>query len=489
MNEAVMEKKKWWALPALWASGIALFIPLLRNRFIGDDYTALLIFKAYKTKPFFETVLYGGNDFFRPLNLALIMARGALFGDNPLPYVLANIAMHLVNTTMVYLIASRVFKKTLAAVSSSVLFLVAFSHYEAITWISGSVTLFVTFFILMTLYSYMRFREKGRGFWLGFSLASYILAFLMQEASIALPLLLPLYDLILVRKADRTRGFFYPYIVFGAILAAYIVLQFSWAYRFIGSEGIYKPGWHILTNLFDYWVWLWMPNPRHPYVASVLGILPPPLLWVYWALAAVAALTLPLIILLACLRKLSRPLLWSFLLAVATLLVFLPFTIKISARYPYLPSVGISLFAGGLFSAAWEFFKERRRTALIWALCVLGGIYLACNVFATILVQKEFVRVSVLTERLAVDMEKLTDFGKDDVIFIEELPSHIHLHEAVNWISGKEVTIYASNDAYRKTPRTLEETREWFKGKKGDLYHLRFESGKLELVSKEHLSP
>jgi hypothetical protein len=491
MKESAVEwRKNLWVIPGLWLTGALTFLPLLGNRFIADDFTALSIFRAYRSKPFFQTVLYGGNDFFRPLNMALIMARGALFGDAPLPYVAANIILHLVNATLVFLIARRVFKRTLAAAAAGFLFLVAFSHYEAITWVSSSVTLFVTLFVLISIYGHVRFREKGGIGWLIFAIAGFILAFLTKETAVALPFILLACDLLLVKKEKRSKGFFYPYAIYGALLAAYLAIQTGWAVRFMGTDSIYKAGWHVLTNVADYWVWLWMPNPRHPYVAGVLSILPRGVLVIYWIIAGAAALTLPLIVALAVLKKLSRPMLWSFICSILALLVFLPFTIKISARYAYLPSVFVAMFAGGLFSRAYFYLREKgRRARRVWqmVLVIAGSLYLIGNVAGLLLIQREFVKVSTSTERLALRIGELVELADEDVIFIEGLPAHVHLREAVQWFHNPTVHVHADNDKYRGTPKTLEATREFYRNSEANLYHLRFEDDNLFLLSRESL--
>ncbi len=494
MKESAVEgKKNLWVIPGLWLTGALAFLPLLGNRFIADDFTALSIFRLYRSKPFFQTVLYGGNDFFRPLNMAFIMARGALFGDAPLPYVIANILLHLVNTTLVFLIARRVFKRTLAAAAAGFLFLFAFSHYEAITWISSSVTLFVTLFMLISIYGHVRFREKGGIGWLIFAIAGFILAFLTKETAISLPFILLACDLILVKKEKRSKGFLYPYAIYGALLAAYLAIQTGWAMRFMGTDSIYKAGWHVLTNLADYWMWLWMPNPRHPYVAGVLSVLPKGMLVGCWILTGAAALMLPLIVVLAALKKLSRPMLWSFICSILAILVFLPFTIKISARYAYLPSVFIALFAGLLFSRVYFYLKEKgrrgRRGRRVWqmVLVITGSLYLIGNVTGLLLIQREFVKVSTTTERLALQIGELVELTDEDVIFIEDLPAHVHLREAVQYYHNPTVHVHADNDAYRGTPKTIEAVRERYKGSAPQLYHLRLEEGELKLVSSERL--
>jgi len=471
----------------LWALGAALFAPLLGNRFIGDDFAALSIFREFRTKPFLETVLYGGNDFFRPLNLALIMARGALFGDAPLPYVIANICLHLANTTLVFMLARRVLKNPLAASASALFFLVAFSHYEAITWISSSVTLFVTLFMLVSVYSHLRFRETSRPGWVLLAVAGFVLAFLTKETAISLPFVILLCDLVLVEPRRRSKAFFLPYAAYGALLLAYLTVQTGFAVRFMGGDSVYRPGWHILTNAADYWVWLWMPNPRHPYVAEVLSVLPRPLLIVYWTVAAATALTLPLLATLAVLKRLSKPLLWSFLGALLSLLVFLPFAVKISARYAYLPSVFAAFLGGGLFALVWRRLGDRGGNIRRWVLAAAGCVYLAANAAGLLLIQREFVRVSRTTERLALEVGELVKLEDGDVVFIENLPPHVHLREAVQWYHNPTVHVHADNDAYPDSPRTLSATKLMYEGLDATLHRLRFEDGGLRVISEEVL--
>jgi hypothetical protein len=61
MDKAAVKRRDWWVIPVLWAAGALLFLPLLRTRFIGDDYTALSIFRFYRSKPFLETILIWGQ--------------------------------------------------------------------------------------------------------------------------------------------------------------------------------------------------------------------------------------------------------------------------------------------------------------------------------------------------------------------------------------------------------------------------------------------
>lgn len=482
MNTESKGHGHWWMLPVLWVAGFLAFIPLARNRFIGDDFTALSIFRHYRDAPFLQTILYGGNDFFRPLNMALIMARGGLFGDAPLPYVLSNVLLHLVNTSLVFLIAKRLFKHSLTVMGSAALFLIAFSHYEGITWISSSVTLWVTFFFLLSLYGHIRLRKEGNLGWAAMSLAGMVLAFLTKETAVSLPLILLLFDLILVRRDERGPRFWLIYLGYGVIFAAYLAVQTGWALNYVQGDSVWKPGWHILSNLADYWVWLWIPNPRHPYVAGVLSLLPRGLFITYLVLAAGVALSLPLVIVLACLKKIKGPLLWSLGAAFLSLLVFLPFTIKISARYAYLPSVFMSLFAAGVFSNAWFWLKERGKLAWRWILAVVGILYLAGNLAGLILIQREFVKVSSLTHRLALQAGELVQLEDADVVFIEGLPPHVHLREAIRWYHNPRVRVHASNDKYRSTPKTLKETRNYYRGSKETIYHLRLEDAELSLV-------
>jgi len=478
-------RKVLWSLPVLWAVGIALFLPLLKNRFIGDDYTALSIHRAFKSQSFFRTILYAGNDFFRPMNMALVMGRGALFGPNPVPFVIANILLHLVNTTMIFFIARKLFAKQLAAVTSAAFFLVAFSHYEGITWISSSITLLVTFLVVLSLYSHIRYRESNRLPWFILSIVSFVFAFLTKETAIGLPFLILVYDLFFTPKDNRKRfRFFVPYLVFGLLLLAYVGIQTQWALRFAeGSDSVYKPGWHVLTNILDYWIWLWMPNPRHPYVARVLMILPKPLLVTYWVFAGLVACSLVLVIVLAALKKISKPLLFTFLATFISLAVFLPFSIKISARYAYLPSCFLALFAGGVFANAHTYLKERSKKALKVILWGAAGVYLAANIFATVLVQREFVRVSTLTEKLAHQVGSSLDLKANDVVFIDGLPAHIHLREAVQWYYDPDIHVHADNDKYRGTPKTLAETWEYYAGSESTLYYYTYDSGELSFIS------
>ncbi len=484
---ATKSGKMWWYFPLMWIGGFLVFIPLLKNRFIGDDFTALSIYRQFKGQPFLKTILYGGNDFLRPINLAMVMLRGECFGPNPLAFVVANIVLHLINTSMVFLLARRIFAKRLTAIAASLLFLLAFSHYEGITWISSSISMLVTFFMLASIYFHTKFREKDNIRWLIPSILTFILAFLTKETAVSLPFIFLAYDLFMQKKNNRSKLHFIPYLAYAALLAVYLIVQTRWAMNFAGAGSSYRAGWHMLSNIFDYWVWLWMPNPRHPYVAQVLQILPRPLLILYWIAAAAAALSLPLMALFAFMKKLSKPLLWSFLATLLSLAVFMPFAIKISARYAYLPSVFFSMLAGGLFVRLWGFLQKKRRKGWQWAVAVAATLYLIANLTALLMVEREFVKVSMKTEKLALEAGELVELKDNDVLFIENPGSHIHLREAIHWFYNSNVHVHASNDVYANSPKTLDEIKERFKNTDATLYYMGVIDDSLILVSKEKL--
>jgi len=87
--------------------------------------------------------------YLRPLTSLSYLGTWSLFGANPLPYRLTNLALHVMATVLVWVVARRLFPRdALGAFLGGALFAVHPVHAESVAWISGRTDLFCTVLVL-----------------------------------------------------------------------------------------------------------------------------------------------------------------------------------------------------------------------------------------------------------------------------------------------------------------------------------------------------
>ncbi|MFQ3611231.1 MAG: tetratricopeptide repeat protein, partial [Fimbriimonadales bacterium] len=111
-----------------------------------------------------------------------------LWGDNPMPFHLANLLIHLVNTGLVMLLAGRWFGRGWAVVAVGALYGLHPALVESVAFVSSRYDLLTTTFLLIALLSEMILTGWKRLVGVG---VSFLLALLCKEMAVVLWLLLP----------------------------------------------------------------------------------------------------------------------------------------------------------------------------------------------------------------------------------------------------------------------------------------------------------
>lgn len=190
----------------LCVSSFLLFSSSLHNFFVGDDFTWLrwvgdcrlnFVGNCDSDKVTFINYLLHSQDFFyRPgakIYYYLLYKIGTL---DPLIYHFFSLLFHIAVTTVLFLVARRLFKHGLYAALTGILFLVISSHAESIFWISSAGHLITSYCIIAGLYFFMLWREKKQILYFVTSLIHIFLAPLFQELGIIAPLIIIYYSFI-----------------------------------------------------------------------------------------------------------------------------------------------------------------------------------------------------------------------------------------------------------------------------------------------------
>ncbi|OQW95982.1 MAG: hypothetical protein BWK79_00480 [Beggiatoa sp. IS2] len=157
---------------------------------------------------------YEGN--WTPLSWLSHALAYTVFGLDPWGHHLINVILHCVNTVLVFVLATILFKLStttkftlLAASLTALLFGLHPQHVEAVAWISARKDVLSLFFILLTLLSYLLYYAartvKIRFFTYVIALLSFTLALMAKPTAMMLPFILLLLDSYLLKSTPTRR--------------------------------------------------------------------------------------------------------------------------------------------------------------------------------------------------------------------------------------------------------------------------------------------
>lgn len=315
-------------------------------------------------------------NFFRPLiNLSFFAVERADPGNLPLNHAL-NLALHFLNSILVFHLLSTLLGKHGIAAAAAVLFAVSSLHTGAVFWISARTTLLSTFLLLLALIAVLRWATgKARSTVLASIL--FTLALAAKETAIAgLPLLMLLY---VIRRYGKGR-----YAISGGALASftgisvvYLIIRKMVMGGFLQHN--WGPGFHAIRNLAGGFLFqlypfpllsLFVPSatsieePMHPFLPEVIvAALIVFILWIGAATKRSGAFILAIG--------------WGLLsMAPASAFKYRFFsTASIpQSRYYYLSSIGTLLIVILLLAALWsERSRVRRLLCIVIFLLLCAG--------------------------------------------------------------------------------------------------------------------
>ena len=244
------------SLAVIFLVTFGIYWNALQGDFIWDDRGIILdqtgylenwrnLFSSF-TQPFF-----GKTPFYRPLLIASFITDYHLWGVNPFGFHLTNVFLHALNGCMVYVFVFLLFKQRYLALSSGVLFATHPIQTEAVAWISGRNDVILTFFSLLTIILYLRWRSnlKGAGRLLTYlgCLVSYCCVLLTKESGIIVLALIMLVDYFFRTPFfDSSEGRRKVYLPLILISALYFYARMS----ILGNTGIETHGQGLAPLFF-----------------------------------------------------------------------------------------------------------------------------------------------------------------------------------------------------------------------------------------------
>ena len=398
-----------WVIPALLPLVVVAVFPLaLLGKFQWDDYPLLVDNPAYRglawsnLRWMFSTNLMGH---YMPVTWITYGLDYLIWGLDPFGYHLTNLALHAANTTLVYVVALRLFRAVwvrspgdgadslrIGAALTALLFGVHPLRVESVVWITERLDLVCGFFYLLAILMYLRSVEaestdvsqSRRYYWA--AVGTFVLALLSKSMAVTLPVVLLVLDVYPLRRPRSWRIWRekVPFMLAGAlvsIVAFRALLSFAPATSWDRLGPLERFSVSAYSVAFYMWKTL-LPLGLSPLYELFLPV--HPFDWRFLLSGVVVLLTTGVAFALR-----QR---WPGLLAVWISYGVMLFPVvgffhkghQIAAdRYSYLPGIGWALLAGGAVVVALQRYRSARsgRRVLAAILLVLATIPLLA--FAT----------------------------------------------------------------------------------------------------------
>ena len=171
---------------------------LYKNQFVSFDdgvlirYHFLVAPEKVPLKAYFDYNFK--NPHYKPLVYLTWHAERSVFGDNPVPFHLNNLLLHLLNAVLVFLVALKLLKKLevpderirLFSFLLALIFALHPMKVESVAWATTRKDVLYSFFFLLGWLSYLKHIDNKKWAYLFLSLAAYMVSLLAKSMGITL---------------------------------------------------------------------------------------------------------------------------------------------------------------------------------------------------------------------------------------------------------------------------------------------------------------
>ncbi len=199
-------RSDFFLLAALVVATFIVYFPSLDYAFVYDD--RLLILKNpeilswrflphYFVKDFISLAIPEAPAvYYRPVLLVWMLANAKLWGMSPPGWHFTAIALHVVVVAEVYLLARRLLSDRFMGAVAAGVFALHPVHVECVAWVMAEAEQLTASLVLWSLLAWLRLRENPsrRGAWWTLTLGLFVLAVLIKENAIMLPVLIAAYE-------------------------------------------------------------------------------------------------------------------------------------------------------------------------------------------------------------------------------------------------------------------------------------------------------
>jgi hypothetical protein len=439
--------------------GIATYIISLANTFHSDDWHVLnLLRDGFSWRDFLSM---DNMARFRPLTNTFIHLGYLFFGDSPIGYYAVNILLHAFCAVLLYRFLLKVGLNTAVAFLSALIFAAYFQHYEAVLWLYGIGRILEALFWIACLWTLHDYLISGKRLSLyGFSIFSF-LGYFIAEDFVITPLGYFIFGLFILWNKNQEDGpvaaflgnVWKPLVIAMIGLGIYLTLRSILIIRPGVVEDYYFFGTHIFSRLAAYLEWMILPPPDHPYFQGFASHLNPIIrvIWKWASLGSIAGL-----IIAAIYAFIKSPQVIKFLVIfiIITLIPVLPINYKVTSRYIYVPSIGLSVLLCYLFYELFERLKNRNWPRM--PLFLFLSAYLIINILGVWLTSHEYRKAQTMVASMIEDFRASgIDLSKYNFVILDHLPGRTIVGPAMAYNLGYTHEVIASNDPSAQVPNNI----------------------------------
>jgi len=186
MKNAIRQKTNIIILILIILLTFAAYIPAIQGGFIWDD--DMYIEKnprVITTEGLGRSWTTSENPQYYPLVFTTFWIEHKFWGLNPMGYHIVNVILHVINSLLVWLILHRLGVRW--AWLAGAIFALHPVHVESVAWITERKNVLSGMFYLLSLLTFLRFREHKTAVWYGTALLLFVAALLSKTVAVSLP--------------------------------------------------------------------------------------------------------------------------------------------------------------------------------------------------------------------------------------------------------------------------------------------------------------
>ena len=423
-------------------AGILAYVVSIFNDFHADDWRALAVMKDGFA--WHKLFIFDDPYRLRPLTSVFLYLRYAAFGSRPLAYYVVDILMHLIVCLILYHLLKKIGFSRLAAFLSALIFAIYFQHYEDVIYIYGITRLIVGMFWLLSLMALYNYLKAGSGLsFIIFSLLSFLGLFSCEEFLIA-PIGFIAFVFLLTEKQKLRNRLLSVVTINLAGLLVYALIRQSFIPHSFDHNDSYYLGFHVFGKLAEYLGWMIIPSPDHIYFSDFAHQMGLSVYWI-WKLIYLFSTIVIISVMIYLLIKSPKMIKFFVLFVPLTLLCVLPFTSKVSSRYIYVPSIGLSTIAGYYLN---ELLQRLERGSLKRNIVLISMmIFATINISAIAATSRIYHQTQAVVRSMVEDVRNSkVDLNKFQFVLLDHLPGRAAPGPAfLYYFASNEIV--ASNDA------------------------------------------
>jgi len=407
-GEALARVARYVPMLAVMALTIGIHVPTLDAYFFGDDFLVLGDVNSQSFPAYMGDVvlLRDLTPNWRPLTMAVYYGEHALFGLDPMPWRIVNLAAHAATVAMLYVTVLSITKRVFVATAAALIFGVSSSAVHTVTYITAFPHVLSELLLVSSLYALHRYveGEERRPAWYWCSFALYVLGFLANEGGVVIGVVLFAYYFFFsfMRRGDPLE--------LAVKMAPFALAAIALVGGFAGcgcqgvDNGFYGVGWHIPQA-----TWIYMSRMAYP--VGQIRIDPTALEWAVGSVVAAAA-----IFFVVRGPNIARV---AAIATIAALMPYAPGKIWTATRYTYMAlpffAILVGVGAGFVYHHARRVNVAAANVLAVAALATAGGLLAWQTIDQTDPFLDETERWEVLTTGLR---EQYADIPPGTTVFV-----------------------------------------------------------------------